>query len=247
MAVGKRASERSGGVRAGVWTIVVAAGAGNRFGGAKQFSPLGDRCVLDWVVQTATHWSEGVVVALPESHTTGEGAWRPPVSDDCGTGRVVTVAGGVLRSDSVRCGLSAVPGDAEIVLVHDGARPLASDAVFERVIAAVRDGADAAVPVVGLVDTVRWRQGGVADRHELLAVQTPQAFQASALRSAHASGDDTTDDATLVEAAGGKVVTVDGDRRNLKITDPHDLVTAEALLAEVLHAGGSGEGGTSRD
>ena len=245
MAVGKRASERSGGVWAGVWTIVVAAGAGNRFGGAKQFSPLGDRHVLDWVVQTAARWSEGVVVVLPESHVVGDNAWQSSVSDDC-AGRVVAVAGGVLRSDSVRCGLSAVPGDAEIVLVHDGARPLASDAVFERVIAAVRGGADAAVPVVGLVDTVRWRQGGVADRRELLAVQTPQAFRAGALRAAHAGGSDATDDATLVEAAGGKVVTVDGDRRNLKITDPHDLAVAEALLAEVLHAEGSGEGGIGR-
>ena len=185
MAVGKRASERSGRVWAGVWTIVVAAGAGNRFGGPKQFSPLGNRCVLDWVVRTATHWSEGVVVVLPKAGAVGadawqppvagagedaaglsasdagEGVWRPSVSDDCAS-RVVAVAGGVLRSDSVRCGLSAVPDDAEIVLVHDGARPLAGDAVFERVIAAVRGGADAAVPVVGLVDTVRWRAGGRA-------------------------------------------------------------------------------------
>ena len=243
---------------------MAAAGAGNRFGGAKQFSPLGDRLVLDWVVQTAARWSEGVVVVLPEARTVGEEAWmlagapevrtgavgeeawtRPNPPDDCG-GQVVPVAGGVLRSDSVRCGLDVVPGDAEIVLVHDGARPLASDGVFERVIGAVRSGADAAVPVVGLVDTIRWRSGGVADRRELLAVQTPQAFRAGALRAAHAGGADATDDATLVEAAGGTVVTVDGDSRNLKITQPHDLATAEALLSDLLPAGGSGEEGSSR-
>ena len=253
---------------------MAAAGAGNRFGGAKQFSPLGDRLVLDWVVRTAARWSEGVVVVLPESRTVGKEAWTLPgpsetaavgeeaqvlpdpqdgaVGEEARTlsgppegraGRVVPVAGGVLRSDSVRCGLDVVPAEAEIVLVHDGARPLAGDGVFERVIGAVRSGADAAVPVVGLVDTIRWRSGGVADRGELLAVQTPQAFRAGALRAAHSGGADATDDATLVEAAGGTVVTVDGDSRNLKITQPHDLVTAEALLAETL-AEGSGEART---
>ena len=217
---------------------MVAAGAGNRFGGAKQFSRLGDRYVIDWAVHAAARWSEGVVVVLPEARTAGEEAWR--LSDphgDC-TGRVATVAGGVLRSDSVRCGLRRVPEGAEIVLVHDGARPLAADPVFEGVIGAVRDGADAAVPVVGLTDTIRWRHGGVADRRDLLAVQTPQAFRAGALRAGHASGADATDDATLVEAAGGKVVAVEGDPRNLKITEPHDLATADALLAA--RSGGKG-------
>ena len=219
----------------------MAAGAGNRFGGAKQFSRLRDRCVIDWAVRAAARWSEGVVVVLPEDRTVGEEAWRlSDPHDDC-AGRVVAVTGGVLRSDSVRCGLSRVPERAEIVLVHDGARPLAADPVFEGVIGAVRNGADAAVPVVGLADTIRWRHGGVADRRELLAVQTPQAFRAGVLRAAHASGADATDDATLVEAAGGTVVTVDGDSRNLKITEPHDLVMAEALLAQ-----GSGEEGRGR-
>ena len=114
--------------------------------------------------------------------------------------------------------------------------------VFERVIQAVRDGADAAVPVIDLTDTIRWRRGGTADRRELAAVQTPQAFRAGALRSAHSAGADATDDATLVEAAGATVVTVDGDSRNLKITDPHDLVTAEALLEACTQPGETGGG-----
>ena len=258
-----------------MWAIVVAAGAGNRFGGAKQFSRLGDRCVLDWAVQSAARWCEGVVVVLPSAQAAGEnawrpselsaegvggdgwrpselsgegvgrGAWRPSESPDsgaggdvwrpsespgAGSGQVVVVAGGVLRSDSVRYGLSVVPDDAEIVLVHDGARPLATDGVYERVIAAVRAGADAAVPVVDVTDTIRWRGGGTADRRRLAAVQTPQAFRAGVLRAAHAGGADATDDATLAEAVGATVVTVDGDSRNLKITEAHDLVTAEALL-----------------
>lgn len=215
-----------------MWAIVAAAGEGNRFGGAKQFSRLGDRCVLDWTVQGAARWCEGVVVVLPAARAAGEHAWRPPELPGDRSSQLVVVAGGVLRSDSVRCGLDRVPGDAGIVLVHDGARPLASDDVFERVIEAVRAGADAAVPVIDVTDTIRWRRGGTADRSRMAAVQTPQAFRADALRAAHASGADATDDATLAEAAGATVVTVDGDSRNLKITEAHDLATAEALLGE---------------
>ena len=227
-----------------VWAIVVAAGEGHRFGGAKQFQPLGDRCVIDWAVQGAARCCQGVVVVLAEERTVGEDAWSPAVAADGGGGRVVVTAGGVLRSDSVRCGLSVVPGDAGIVLVHDGARPLAGDAVFKRVIQAVRDGADAAVPVIDLTDTIRRRDGGTVDRRELVAVQTPQAFRAGILRAAHAAGADATDDATLVEAAGGTVALVAGDGRNLKITEPHDLAVAEALLraGEGLDTGGGDRG-----
>ena len=211
-----------------MWAIVVAAGEGHRFGGAKQFQPLGDRRVIDWAVSGAARWCEGVVVVLSEARAD---AWSPPpVSPGRCSGGVFVAAGGVLRSDSVRCGLSLVPGDAEIVLVHDGARPLAGDAVFMRVIQAVRDGADAAVPVTDLTDTIRRRDGGTADRTELVAVQTPQAFRADVLRAAHAGGADATDDATLVEAAGRTVTMVAGDSRNLKITESHDLAMAEVLL-----------------
>ena len=220
---------------------MAAAGEGNRFGGAKQFSRLGNRCVIDWTVQRAARWSEGVVVVLPEARAAGADAWQLSDPDGDCAGQVVAVAGGVLRSDSVRRGLSRIPDDAEIVLVHDGARPLATDGVFERVIQAVRAGADAAIPVIDLTDTIRWRGGGTADRRKLAAVQTPQAFRAGALRAAHADGADATDDATLVEAAGATVVTVDGDSRNLKITEPHDLVTAEALLESCSGSGDTGD------
>lgn len=230
MAVSRSERELSGDAQAGVWAIVVAAGEGNRFGGAKQFQPLGDRRVIDWAVRGAARCCQGVVVVLAEERTVGENAWSPTVAAGSG-GTVVVTAGGVLRSDSVRCGLSRVPGDAGIVLVHDGARPLAGDAVFMRVIQAVRDGADAAVPVIDLTDTIRRRSGSVADRGDLVAVQTPQAFRADVLRAAHAAGADATDDATLVEAAGGTVAMVAGDSRNLKITEPHDLAVAEALLS----------------
>jgi 2-C-methyl-D-erythritol 4-phosphate cytidylyltransferase len=140
------------------------------------------------------------------------------------------VAGGATRSASVRAGLAAVPPDAAVVVVHDAARPLAPATLFAAVVDAVRDGADGAVPVVPVVDSLRRVGGGAVDRNEFVAVQTPQAFRADALRAAHAGNADASDDATLVEANGGKVVLVPGHPLNFKITSPHDLVIARALL-----------------
>jgi 2-C-methyl-D-erythritol 4-phosphate cytidylyltransferase len=120
------------------------------------------------------------------------------------------------------------------VLVHDAARPLASSTLFARVIAAVRDGADAAVPALALADTVkRVRDGVVVEtipRDDLVAVQTPQAFRRDALERAHGAAGIDTDDAALVERDGGKVVIVEGDPRNFKITRPEDLALARVLL-----------------
>lgn len=204
-----------------VWTIIVAAGSGSRFGAAKQFAPLAGARVVDHSLTTAARHSDGVVVVMPPARS-------EPID---GVEGAVVVAGGATRSESVRCGLAAVPDDADVVLVHDAARPLASDALYERVVGAVTAGAAAAIPTIGVTDTIRRRSGGVVDRDELVAVQTPQGFSASALRAAHASGADATDDATLVERNGGDVVHVEGDPMNLKITDPDDLATAEQRLA----------------
>jgi 2-C-methyl-D-erythritol 4-phosphate cytidylyltransferase len=202
-----------------VWAIVVAAGSGSRFGAPKQFEPLGGRRVLDWSLDAARTASDGVVVVLP------------PASVPAGEPAADAVAGGGdTRSASVRAGLALVPEEADVVVVHDGARPLAGPDLFAAVVAAVRAGADAAVPGVAPADTLRWRTGGVADRDGLVAVQTPQAFRAAALRAAHVGEPEATDDASLVEAAGGKVVVVDGSPDNLKITNPSDLTVAEALL-----------------
>lgn len=145
----------------------------------------------------------------------------------------VVVAGGRTRSGSVRAGLGVVPADAAVIVVHDAARPLADAGLFARVIAAVDAGADAAVPGVAVVDTLAMADGGVPPvrRDELVAVQTPQAFAAPVLRRVHAAGDvEATDDATLVARSGGTVVIVPGERSNLKITEPDDLVVAGALL-----------------
>jgi 2-C-methyl-D-erythritol 4-phosphate cytidylyltransferase len=136
----------------------------------------------------------------------------------------------------VRAGLSRVPPDAEVIVVHDAARPLASPALFRAVIAAVEAGADAAIPALPVRDTIKQVAGeqvvGTVERAGLVAVQTPQAFRAEVLRAAHRGHDEATDDAALVEVAGGKVVIVAGDAANLKLTEPDDLVLAEALLAE---------------
>lgn len=199
---------------------MVAAGSGARFGGAKQFEPLRDRRVIDWSLAAARAACDGVVCVLPAGHVGSESA-----AD-------VSVPGGATRSESVRAGLAAVPDAAAIIVVHDAARPVAPASLFAEVIAAVRDGADAAIPGVAVHDTIRHADEGVIDRAHLVAVQTPQAFRASALRAAHAAGGEATDDASLVEAAGGTVVVVPGRSHNLKITDPGDLRIAAVLLDE---------------
>ena len=144
------------------------------------------------------------------------------------------VEGGATRSESVRNGLAAVPNDAEVIIVHDAARPLASAALFAAVVDAVREGADGAIPVVPVTDTIKRVDGGrviaTLDRDALVAVQTPQAFRAEVLRKAHAGGGEATDDASLVESVGGTVVVVPGDPANIKVTTAHDLRLAEALL-----------------
>jgi 2-C-methyl-D-erythritol 4-phosphate cytidylyltransferase len=213
-----------------VWAIVVAGGSGRRFGDAvpKQFLDLGGRRLIDWAVAAADAACDGVVAVVPAAHL-----------DATSVLGAAAVAGGATRSASVRAGLAAVPEVAEIVVVHDAARPLAGPELFERVAAAVRAGADGAVPGLPVPDTVKRvdARGGEAivvetlDRSALRAIQTPQAFAAAVLRRAHAGGGEATDDAALVEALGATVVVVDGDPANLKITGPDDLARAEALLA----------------
>ncbi len=209
-----------------VWVIVVAAGSGERFGGPKPYVGLGGRRVLDWSLADARSVADGVVLVVGTARLGDE----EPDAD-------VVVAGGTTRSGSVRCGLAAVPDSAELILVHDAARPLAGAALFATVVGVLRDGAeggpaDAVVPGRDVVDTLRRVAGGTVDRTGVVAVQTPQGFRADVLRRAHEGAPEGTDDASLVEAAGGRVVVVPGPDRNLKITRPDDLVVAEALLGE---------------
>ena len=218
-----------------VWSIVVAGGAGRRFGERKQFSSLGGRPVLAWAVEACRGVSDGVVLVVPAG---------VEADDPSHAGADAVVAGGATRADSVRHGLHAVPTDADIVVVHDAARPLASPALFAAVLAALREeGVDGAIPGLAPSDTIKvvdeaMNVTSTLDRAALVAVQTPQAFRAAALRAAHAHvgaetgpGGAATDDAMLVEATGGKVRVVPGHAENLKITTPDDLVAAERLLA----------------
>jgi 2-C-methyl-D-erythritol 4-phosphate cytidylyltransferase len=203
------------------WAIVVAAGSGERFGEPKQFLVIDGRRLVDAAVAAAAVACDSVVVVLPPGiEWNGE-----PVA--------AVVPGGSTRSSSVRAGLSAVAPSADIVVVHDAARPFASPQLFIDVIEAVRRGADAAVPAVPIPDTVKRVVDDVVvdtpPRDELVAVQTPQAFRVAALRAAHVSSPEATDDAALIEQAGGRTVVVPGDRHKLKITRPDDLVVAAAL------------------
>jgi len=209
-----------------VWVVVVAAGDGRRFGGLKQFAEIGGRPLVDWSVEAARSVADGVVLVVPADVA------RAEVSDTHGAD--VVIAGGATRTTSVRAGLDAVPGDAEVIVVHDGARPLASASLFRSVVEAVIAGAAAAVPGVALADTVKRVDDGAVvstvDRNGLMTVQTPQAFRAEVLRRAHDAGGDATDDAGLVEARGATVRVVPGDPRNVKVTTPDDLAMARALL-----------------
>lgn len=216
-----------------IWTVLVAAGEGSRFGGPKQLQPLGGRRVIDWAFDAAAGTSHGVVVVAAANQVQllreGPGALSAPGERP----EILVTAGGATRSESVRAGIAAIPdeSEADVIVVHDAARPLAAGELFTAVTSAVAEGADGAVPAVPLTDTIRHTDDGPLERSSLRAVQTPQAFRAGALRRAHEGAPEATDDATLVESAGGSVHLVDGDPGNLKITTPGDLEVAEALLA----------------
>ncbi len=209
-----------------VWTVVVAGGSGQRFGGPKQFQDLGGRQVVEWSVEAARTVSDGVVLVVPADR----------VSEPVPNGVTRVVIGGSSRSESVRCGLAAVPDTADVICVHDAARPFASPDLFSRVVIALVEGIDAAIPGLAVADTIKQIEPnghvvGTPARDSLRAVQTPQAFLADVLRAAHADGAEGTDDAALVEAAGGYVVVVEGEAENRKITTPDDFVWAREKVA----------------
>jgi 2-C-methyl-D-erythritol 4-phosphate cytidylyltransferase len=205
-----------------VWAVIVAAGWGERFGGPKQFAELGGARLVDHAIATASAACDAVVLVVPDA------------TDWQGAEVAALVTGGASRAESVRAGLDAVPLSAEVIVVHDAARPLATRELFNAVISAVHGGADGAVPGLAVADTLKRvddvRVTATVDRVGLVAVQTPQAFEAEILRAAHASRTEATDDAALVEELGGTVVVVPGDPRNLKVTGPADLMIAAALL-----------------
>jgi 2-C-methyl-D-erythritol 4-phosphate cytidylyltransferase len=219
-----------------VWAILAAAGSGERLGldRPKAFASLNDRPLVAEPLERleGSEWIEGIVVAAPPE-------WEEPcilVAEEVAAGKVAgTVTGGASRSESVRAALAEVPEEATVVLVHDAARPVVEEEVIERLITALADGWDAAVPVLPISDAVKRVEGEsvteTLDRDGLVRVQTPQAFVASTLREALA-GDvsGAPDCASLVEARGGRVRAVEGDPRLLKVTTPADLELVASWL-----------------
>jgi 2-C-methyl-D-erythritol 4-phosphate cytidylyltransferase len=221
-----------------VWAVLAAAGRGERLGSdrPKAFARLGGRPLLAEPLERleGSEWIDQIVIAAPPD-------WEEPsilVAEEIAATKVSSaVTGGASRSESVRLALEHVPEDAAVVLVHDAARPLLPEDVIERVLAPLGEGWDCVVPALPLADTVKRVEGDrvveTVTRADLVAVQTPQAFLADVLRRAVA-GDvaGATDCASLVEAQGGRVRLVEGDRRLLKVTRPEDLSVVEGWLAE---------------
>jgi 2-C-methyl-D-erythritol 4-phosphate cytidylyltransferase len=219
-----------------VWAVLVAAGRGERLAldRPKAFAKLGGRPLLAESLERLdrSDWVDALVVAAPPE-------WEEPtilLAEEVGAGKLTAcVTGGETRAESVRVGIAEVPAEAAAVLVHDAARPILPDDVIERVLVPLAEGYDGAVPALPLADTVkRVRDDEVVEtlpRAELVAAQTPQAFAVGILREA-LDGElgDASDCASLVEARGGRVKIVAGDRRLLKVTEPEDLPLIERLL-----------------
>jgi 2-C-methyl-D-erythritol 4-phosphate cytidylyltransferase len=223
-----------------VWAVLVAAGRGERLGEGrpKAFVRLGELPLLAEPLRRLDEsgWIDAVIVVAPPE-------WEEPailLAEEIGASKVAAcVAGGESRTQSVRAGVAEVPDDAAVILVHDAARPLLPDEVIGRLLAALGEGYDGAVPVLPVTDTVKRVRDGVVDetlrRDELVSVQTPQAFVAGALRAAlrnvsDESAQSATDCASLVEANGGRIRAIEGDERLLKVTTRADLERVAAWL-----------------
>jgi 2-C-methyl-D-erythritol 4-phosphate cytidylyltransferase len=212
-----------------VWAVLAAAGRGERLGEdrPKAFAKLRGRPLLAESLGRldASGWVDAIVIVAPPG-------WEEPsilLAEELAASKVAAcVAGGETRALSVRAGVAEVSEDAAVIVVHDAARPALSEEVLERVLTALNEGWEGAVPVLPLADTIkRVRDRQVVEtlpREELAAAQTPQAFLAPVLREAFA-GDlaGATDCAALVEARGGRVTTVPGDPRLRKVTTAADL------------------------
>ena len=218
-------------------SVIVAAGSGSRAGPgqAKQWRLLAGQPVLRWSVEAlARAGAESVIVVVP--------AGDEPVAAEilAGLDGWQAVAGGAVRAQSVLAGLASLadrPGD-EAVLIHDAARPFVNAAHVGALLAALSD-ADGAVPALPVADTLKRREGAAAvttvSREHLWRAQTPQAFHLAGLRAAYAAwpaeAGEPTDDAAVVERAGGFIALAPGDPMLMKLTYPEDFVMAEALAA----------------
>ncbi|MEO8850366.1 MAG: 2-C-methyl-D-erythritol 4-phosphate cytidylyltransferase, partial [Allobranchiibius sp.] len=219
-----------------VGVVLVAGGSGTRLaaGMPKALVALAGEPLVVHAVRAAraTQGLRQIVVVAPVDHLEQFGGIVPDVT---------VVAGGAERTDSVAAGIAALVPAVDVVLVHDAARALAPVELFDRVAAAVRDGYDAVVPGLPVVDTIKQVDAAglvtaTPDRSKLRAVQTPQGFTRQALAQAHAAGGGATDDAAMVERLGGRVLVIDGDPRAVKITVEADLEAAARRLQSTQNA-----------
>ena len=217
--------------------VIVAAGSASRMGGIdKVMANLGGEPMILRTVRAFQNCDAIISIVI----VTREDLIRP-ISVLCGDmGKVVAVvAGGSSRQESVHLGLNALPKGMKLAAVHDGARPLISWQVIDRVVRAANT-YGAAAPAIPVKDTIKVVSGGLVketpDRSTLMAVQTPQVFDfdllQGALKKAEEDGAAVTDDCSAVERTGMKIKIVEGDERNLKVTTPMDLKIAELLLEE---------------
>ena len=217
--------------------VIVAAGSATRMRGIdKVMADLGGEPMIVRTVRAFQNCDAIASIVI----VTREDLIRP-ISDLCRDMKKVAavVAGGKSRQESVHLGLNALPKGTKLAAVHDGARPLVSWQVIDRVVRAANT-YGAAAPAIPVKDTIKVVQGGLVketpDRSSLMAVQTPQVFDfdllRGALRKAEEDGAQVTDDCSAVERTGMRIKIVEGDERNLKVTTPMDLKIAELLLEE---------------
>lgn len=230
--------------------IVVAAGSGTRLGGGapKAFVGIDEHSILRHALRGVFAAPEAQVVVVAPAGREGDALTEAIEAAGDRRDLVSIATGGSTRQESVRAGLHAVWADVDIVLVHDAARALTPPEVFARVIAAIDAGADAAIPVLPVIDTIKRLDGemivAAVDRSELAAAQTPQGFRRAVLDSAYGgASEEFTDDAALVAAAGHDVAAVVGHDRAFKITTPLDLDRARGLVSPIVPA----SAGFSRD
>ncbi len=202
--------------------VVLAAGAGVRLGARKQFLPLvGSERLVDRVVTTLGEACDWSVVVLP-----ADVEWDGPPAD-------AVVRGGTTRLDSVRAALDRLPSSIDIVVIGDAAHPLGDADTTRATIAAVRDGADCAIPWLEAVDVVQRRLANgtmeTLGREGIGILQSPAAFRRVTLDAAHATRPDGLEDSALIAAIGGTVVTVAGDPGNLHVVDERSLEIARRL------------------
>lgn len=224
------------------YAIIVAGGSGTRFGGAvpKQFVPLCGKPVLMHTINKFASYFQtspsggSILVVLPKVHVA---MWKSLCDQYRFTVPHLVVEGGETRYHSVLNALNAIEvvSDGDVVAVHDGVRPLVSLEVIEAAFNTARQ-QKSAIPVVAMTDSVRALDAGggshALDRAALRAVQTPQAFDLSLLKSAYLQPyeDTFTDDASVYERLGKQVELIDGDERNIKITSAKDLSIAQMLM-----------------